>query len=57
MGNAAAITRALRLFTAAALAAAVLLHSLIWWPRATDPLAWFVSLSTLAAAAIIWPVA
>jgi uncharacterized iron-regulated membrane protein len=53
MGNAAAIARVLRVLTAVALAAAVLLHGLIWWPKASDTLPWFVSLTVLAAAAII----
>ena len=53
MGNPATITRTLRALTAAALAATVLMHGLVWAPKVSDTLAWFVSLSALVAAVAI----
>ena len=53
MGNAASITRVLRALTAAALAAVVLVHGLVWAPKVSDTLAWFVSLSALVAVVAI----
>ena len=53
MGNPATITRTLRALTAVALAATVLMHGLVWAPKVSDTLAWFVSLSALVAAVAI----
>ena len=53
MCNAASIRRVLRALTAAALAAAVLVHAFVWGAKVSDMLAWFVSLSGLVAAVAI----
>ena len=53
MSNPASITRTLRALTAVALAAVVLMHGLVWAPKVSDTLAWFVSLSALLAAVAI----
>jgi hypothetical protein len=52
-GNAESIMRVLRLLTAVAVVAAVLVHGFVWGARVSDTLAWVISLIALAAVVAI----